>query len=170
MMRVRLYVAAIALIALTSCATREKVYDFQALAHAAIELEMDIEEDDNHKLYITAAEWIGTPYKSAGNNFQGVDCSGLVKEIYKKVYNKRLERGCEKQRKNNCKKVSKSSLKEGDLVFFHNGKKKKLATHVGIYLKEGKFVHASTQRGVCVSSLDEDYWQKTWMEGGRVKK
>ena len=169
-MNLRLYIAAIALTALTSCATRQKAYDFRALAHAAIELEMDIDEKDNHKLYIEAAQWIGTPYKSAGNSLKGVDCSGLVREIYKNVYRKKLERVCDDQRKKDCKKVSKSGLKEGDLVFFHNGRSKRTATHVGIFLKDKKFVHASSRQGVCVSSLDEEYWQKTWMQGGRVNK
>lgn len=69
----------------------------------------------------------------------------------------------------NCRKVAKRNLKEGDLVFFHNGRKKRKATHVGIYLKDGRFVHASTSRGVIVSRLEEDYYRRCWMQGGRVK-
>ena len=64
-------------------------------------------------------------------------------------------------------KIKKNKLQEGDLVFFHNGRKKKKATHVGIYLKNGKFIHASTSRGVIISRLNEDYWQKHWLSGGR---
>lgn len=66
-------------------------------------------------------------------------------------------------------KISKRQLQEGDLVFFHNGRRKRVANHVGIYLKDGKFVHASTSSGVIVSRLEEPYYRKCWMQGGRVK-
>lgn len=104
-----------------------------------------------------------------GPRKKGVDCSGLTSAIYKKVYRKKLCRSSEEQRDRDCKKVLKRNLKEGDLVFFHNGKKKKKASHVGIYLKDGKFVHASTSVGVVVSSLNERYYDKHWLQGGRVK-
>lgn len=157
------------LIMLSSCAAKQGNYDFRALAHAAIELDMDIDEGDFHKLYIEAADWIGVPYRAGGNDRRGTDCSGLVCAIYKKVYHKRLERNSDDQRTRDCSKVRKANLDEGDLVFFHNGRSKRTATHVGIYLKDGKFVHASSKLGVTVSSLEEDYWTRTWMQGGRVK-
>ena len=128
---------------------------------------MDIKMDDNHSLYVEAAGWLGVPYRSGGTNKRGVDCSGLTSSIYKKVYHKKLERSSEEQRKKDCRKISKGKLREGDLVFFHNGRKKKRATHVGIYLKNGKFIHASTSRGVIISNLNEDYWKKHWLSGGR---
>ena len=68
------------------------------------------------------------------------------------------------------KKVSRSKLQEGDLVFFRTGSgKKKVPNHVGIYLKNGKFIHTSTSKGVMVSSLSEPYYTRTWITGGRVK-
>lgn len=100
---------------------------------------------------------------------RGVDCSGLTYNIYKKVYHKHLKRNSDDQQKENCRKVSKGKLQEGDLVFFHNGKNKRTATHVGIYLKDNRFIHASTSRGVIVSRLDEPYYRRVWMQGGRVK-
>lgn len=65
--------------------------------------------------------------------------------------------------------MSKRKLQEGDLVFFHDGRRKKTANHVGIYLKDGKFIHASSSAGVIVSRLEEPYYRKCWMQGGRVK-
>lgn len=166
---IRLVAMCVAAIALSSCGTRRMNYDFRDLAVAAIRLDMDIEMNDNHKLYLEAADWIGTPYRYGGTTKKGVDCSGLTSAIYKKVYRKKLCRSSEEQRDRDCKKVLKRNLKEGDLVFFHNGKKKKKASHVGIYLKDGKFVHASTSVGVVVSSLNERYYDKHWLQGGRVK-
>ncbi|WP_299231828.1 C40 family peptidase [uncultured Bacteroides sp.] len=154
---------------MSSCGTHRMSYDFRDLAVAAIRLDMDIEMKDNHKLYLEAADWIGTPYRYGGTNKKGVDCSGLTSAIYKNVYRKRLSRNSDEQRKKDCRKVTKRNLKEGDLVFFHNGKRKRTASHVGIYLKNGKFIHASTSVGVVVSSLNERYYDKHWLQGGRVK-
>ena len=73
--------------------------------------------------------------------------------------------------KYNCKKVSRAKLQEGDLVFFKTGRggKRGVPNHVGIYLKNGRFIHTSTSSGVMVSSLSEPYYTRTWLTGGRVK-
>ena len=78
----------------------------------------------------------------------------------------RLPRSTSEQMKA-CRIVSRRELKDGDVVFFHNGKSRKKVTHVGIYLKDGYFVHASTSRGVIVSHLDEAYYRRCWLRGGR---
>ena len=152
---------------LGSCRTAAPAYNYQELAKASIRLGIDIDMEDNHALYVESSNWLGVPYRGGGNSKRGVDCSGLTSAIYKKVYRKNLERNSEDQRKKDCHKVKKSKLKEGDLVFFHNGRKKKRATHVGIYLKNRKFIHASTSQGVIISHLEEDYWDKHWLNGGR---
>ena len=73
--------------------------------------------------------------------------------------------------RHDCRKISRDRLKEGDLVFFRTSSsvRKKEPNHVGIYLKNGRFIHASTSRGVVVSSLSEPYYVRTWIGGGRVK-
>lgn len=152
---------------LGSCRTAIPHYDYQELARASIRLGMDIDRKDNHALYVEAAGWLGVPYRNGGSTKRGTDCSGLTSAIYQKVYRKSLERNADDQRRKDCRKVKKSNLREGDLVFFHNGRKKRHATHVGIYLKDDRFVHASSRQGVIISSLDEDYWRKHWMCGGR---
>ena len=83
-----------------------------------------------------------------------------MRQVYKKVYDIDLPRSTTEQVEEG-KRVRRRKLREGDLVFFH-GSKRRRANHVGIYLKEGKFVHASTSRGVMVSRLDEDYWDEQW--------
>ena len=154
-------------ILLGSCRTSAPAYNYQELAKASIRLGIDIDMEDNHALYVESSNWLGVPYRGGGNSKRGVDCSGLTSAIYKKVYQKNLERNSDDQRKKDCRKVKKGKLKEGDLVFFHNGRKKKRATHVGIYLKKRKFIHASTSQGVIISRLDEEYWDKHWLSGGR---
>ena len=152
---------------LGSCKTVAPKYDYQELAKASIRLGIDIDMEDNHALYVESSQWLGVPYRIGGTTQQGVDCSGLTSAIYSKVYRKELERNSDDQRKKDCKKVKKGKLREGDLVFFHNGRKKKRASHVGIYLKDHKFIHASTRQGVTISNLDEAYWKEHWLSGGR---
>lgn len=152
---------------LGSCRSAAPQYDYQELARASLRLGIDIDMKDNHALYVESANWLGVPYRSGGMSKSGVDCSGFTSSIYKKVYRKNLERNSDDQRKKDCKKIKKGKLQEGDLVFFHGGRKKKKATHVGIYLKDGKFIHASTRRGVIVSHLGEKYWKRHWLSGGR---
>ena len=95
----------VAAIALSSCGTRRMSYDFRDLAVAAIRLDMDIEMKDNHKLYLEAADWIGTPYRYGGTTKKGVDCSGLTSAIYRKVYGKKLSRSSEEQRDRDCQRA-----------------------------------------------------------------
>ena len=133
---------------LASCGTSAPSYNYKELARASIRLNIDIDMKDNHRLYVESAKWLGVPYRGGGNNKRGIDCSGLTSHLYKKVYRKKLERNSDDQRT--------------------NGRKKRTASHVGIYLKDNKFIHASTSRGVIVSSLNEEYYRKHWLSGGRV--
>lgn len=164
------YIVALAgiLIGLSSCHTSAPRLDYKALAQASVRLGVDIELTDNHKLYINAAEWIGTPYRPGGDSKRGTDCSGLVSQLYKKVYRTRLSRSTDGQLKES-NKISRRNLREGDLVFFTSRSSRKKVAHVGIYLKDGKFIHASTSRGVIVSSLKEKYYTQYWLCGGRIK-
>lgn len=153
---------------LSSCHTSAPRLDYKALAQASIRLGVDIELQDNHKLYIHASEWIGTPYRTGGDNKRGTDCSGLVSQLYRKVYHTRLPRSTDGQLKESSK-ISRRNLREGDLVFFTSRASRKKVAHVGIYLKDGKFIHASTSRGVIVSNLREKYYTQHWLCGGRIK-
>ena len=126
--------------------------------------------DDNIFLYNAGAHWLGVPHRLGGMTKRGVDCSGFVTIIYREVYGKRLSRSAADMLKKDCKKVGRSALREGDLVFFRTGRgRRKTPDHVGIYLKNGRFIHTSSSRGVMVSSLSEPYYTRTWLTGGRVK-
>lgn len=164
------YIAALAvlLVGLSSCHTSAPRLDYKALAQASVRLEVDIELQDNHKLYLHAAEWIGTPYRAGGDSKRGTDCSGLASQLYRKVYHIRLPRSTDRQLKE-TKKISRRNLREGDLVFFTSRISRKKVAHVGIYLKDGKFIHASTGKGVIVSHLKEKYYTDYWLCGGRIK-
>lgn len=153
---------------LSSCRTAAPRLDYKALVRASVRLGVDIDMHDNHKLYLEAAQWVGTPYRGGGNSKRGTDCSGLTTQIYKKVYHARLPRTTGGQ-KQESRKVARRALREGDLVFFTSRNSGRKVAHVGIYLKNDKFIHASTSRGVIVSHLDESYYRKHWLTGGRVR-
>lgn len=124
--------------------------------------------DDNSTLAKEVDSWLGVPYKYGGQSKTGVDCSGLVVEIYKTVYNKKLYRSSQEIYDKNCNSIQKNELKEGDLVFFITNKNSKKINHVGLYLKDNKFIHSTTKRGVIISSLYEEYYVKHYVASGRV--
>lgn len=155
------------LIGLSSCHTSAPRLDYKALAQASIRLGVDIGIEDNHQLYLNSSEWVGTPYRGGGDSRRGTDCSGLVAQLYKKVYRTRLSRSTDEQLKES-NKISRRNLREGDLVFFSSPSSRKKVAHVGIYLKNGKFIHASTSQGVIVSDLNEKYYMQYWLRGGRI--
>jgi len=129
-----------------------------------------ITPNDNIFLYNAGSHWMGVPHRMGGLTKNGVDCSAFVGIIYREVYERPLARSSSDMLSLNCKKVGKGNLKEGDLVFFNTtGRNRKVPTHVGIYLKNNRFIHVSSSRGVMVSNLNEPYYIRTFLTGGRVK-
>ncbi len=122
---------------------------------------------DNH-LYTFIEDWYGVPYRFGGTCRSGIDCSAFVRELYSDVYGENLLRTSREQFALSDYIKNKQELKEGDLVFFKI--RSKSISHVGVYLHNGKFVHASRSKGVIISSLDDTYWNKYYAGGGRVSK
>lgn len=156
------------ILSLSSCRTSAPRLDYKGLARASVRLGIDITLEDNHPLYLEAADWVGVPYRGGGDSKRGTDCSGFTYQVYRKVYRTQIPRNTE-ELKAACSKVSKRNLREGDLLFFASNRSRKKVAHVGIYLKNGKFIHASTSKGVIVSRLNEDYYTKHWLTGGRIR-
>jgi cell wall-associated NlpC family hydrolase len=100
---------------------------------------------------------------------RGTDCSGFVLNIYRSVYGKTLARSSADMLRINCRNIPRQSLREGNLVFFATNRNSRKVSHVGIYLKDGKFAHASTSKGVIISRLDEPYYRQRWISGGVVR-
>lgn len=159
---------------LTSCGSKKQQVvlpaDFKGPNELSRLYGVRITPNDNIFLYNEGAKWLGTPHRTGGLTKKGIDCSGLVSIIYREVYGKQLARSSADMLKHNCKKVGRSNLAEGDLVFFRtDSRRTKTPNHVGIYLKNGRFIHTSTSRGVMVSSLSEPYYTRTFITGGKVK-
>jgi cell wall-associated NlpC family hydrolase len=116
------------------------------------------------KLRSVAESWMGTPYELGGESRDGVDCSALVQALYDEAFNMDLPRTTGKQA-GVGRSVSRSNMRPGDLVFFRTADQQK---HVGAYLDNGTFVHASSSSGVTVSPLRYDYWQSNYWTTRRL--
>lgn len=108
--------------------------------------------------------WHGVPYKIGGNDKRGIDCSGFVHLTYKKALGVTVPRSTNLLAKTGIH-ISRKQLVVGDLVFFKTGFAKQ---HVGIYMGDGQFIHASTSKGVMKSSLKSPYWSKHYWKSSRV--
>jgi cell wall-associated NlpC family hydrolase len=108
--------------------------------------------------------WMGTPYRLGGTTGRGVDCSALVQNIFSDSFRYDLPRTTGEQVELG-EAIERSQLQAGDLVFFQPPGSYR---HVGIYLGEGLFLHASTSQGVMISELDNQYWQRYYWQARRA--
>ena len=119
------------------------------------------------ELYTAIHEWIGTPYRYGRSDKKGTDCSGFVQNIFFPLCGEKLPRSALGISKI-IEPRSISELKEGDLVFFNY--RGRTNSHVGIHLKNGWFVHASTVRGVTLNNLHSPYYTRRFSKGGPLKQ
>ncbi|TNH03594.1 NlpC/P60 family protein [Testudinibacter sp. TR-2022] len=111
-------------------------------------------------------QWGGTPYILGGNSQRGVDCSGFVMRTFADRFDISLPRTTAAQAKEGVY-IERGDLQTGDLVFFKTGRGPN-GYHVGIYVKDDQFLHASTKGGVIYSSLNSTYWKKAYWQARRV--
>lgn len=111
-------------------------------------------------------EWAGVPYRLGGVSKSGVDCSAFVRQTYARRFGLELPRTTEGQVEVGDP-VARAELLAGDLVFFQTGFSK---LHVGIYMENDRFLHASTSRGVMISRLDNPYWRKNYWHARRIRE
>lgn len=117
-------------------------------------------------LMALVGELLGTRYKYAGSSPQeGFDCSGFARYVFAQLFGVELNRRSADQATQGSK-IAKDKLREGDLVFFKtNGKS---ISHVGIYIGDGQFVHASTKRGIVITDMDDSYYAKRYVTARRI--
>ncbi len=128
--------------------------------------QLNLDSAGSPYLYYQVYDWVGTRYKYAGKSKKGIDCSGFVGEMYKNTYCINLAGGS-RDIWPTVIPIEKKDLKEGDILFFKI--KRGQISHVGIYLGNNKFAHASVAYGVIISDLDEEYYKKYFFKGGRIQ-
>ena len=130
-------------------------------------LQAEPNEIQNLELFEFIDYWYGTRYCMGGATQKCIDCSALVQIMYSDIFKITLPRTSKEQYKN-TRRISLTELQEGDLLFFHT--RGRGVSHVGVYLRNNKFVHASSSGGVMISDMYEPYFVKRLISAGRVDK
>ncbi|SES85225.1 NlpC/P60 family protein [Thorsellia anophelis DSM 18579] len=155
---------------LVACNSKPTI-DSQALAQSLKSSQAEFEKmvnslDTREKIMNQYATWKGVRYRLGGSSKKGIDCSGFVQLTFKEQFGVTLPRSTREQQKIG-EKIAKTALIHGDIVVFNAGS---TGRHVGIYIGNDKFVHASTSIGVTISDMNDRYWKNRFNEARRVLK
>ena len=147
----------------TSCATTKQQPPPTILKSESAKKHFDDREIEQ-RLREEYGRWKGTRHRLGGNDRDGIDCSGFVKAVYANLFNIHLPRTTQTQVKQG-RPIPSKELQAGDLVFF---KPPTYPRHVGIFLSQSEFVHASKNKGVTISKIDAYYWGKYYWTARRI--
>ena len=174
-----------AALAATSCRTGRNLHQSEtknpstakeknvAASHSKIKatystlLGVDEKEVKNMQLYSLIDEWYGTSYKYGGCDKKGIDCSNFISILYQELFHISLK-GSSASIFNQCRVIDKKELQEGDLLFFKPDNKN--ISHIGMYLQNNRFVHATTKKGVMINDLNESYYLNCFYKAARLKE
>jgi len=120
--------------------------------------------DIKSRLMDQYSDWKGVRYRMGGTSKRGIDCSAFVQTTFREQFGLDLPRSTYEQ-EDTGKSIQRGKLRPGDLVLFRSGS---TGRHVGIYLGNDNFVHASTSSGVMISNLNEAYWKNRYRDARRV--
>lgn len=160
--RFKLLLFLMVLLVFSACRTRKNTNVNTTGARAAVVMS----QLKSKPLYRFINDWTGVRYRLGGLDKRGIDCSGFALLLQKNIYGNELPRRSSDQAAV-IRTKSVGQLKEGDLIFFSFGGR--TVDHVGIYLKDNFFVHASTTRGVIVDDLSIPAYQKAMVKAGSIK-
>lgn len=160
--RFKLLLFLMVLLVFSACRTRKNTNVNTTAARAAVVMS----QLKSKPLYRFINDWTGVRYRLGGLDKRGIDCSGFALLLQKNIYGNELPRRSSDQAAV-IRTKSMGQLKEGDLIFFSFGGR--AVDHVGIYLKDNFFVHASTTRGVIVDDLSIPAYQKAMVKAGSIK-
>lgn len=148
----------------TSSASIEKANAIQF--KYSVLLNTEVEKVKNITTFQYIDGWLGTRYCMGGTTKRCIDCSAFTQSFYSALYNTTIPRTARNQY-SAAQRVSKKELQEGDLVFFNT---RGGISHVGVYLQNNKFVHATSSKGIMISDLSDSYWSKRYVAAGKLPK
>lgn len=170
-------IPAVALAALMSACSSNSGHNAQTDTHAVKdkngfllqasqdEFEQMVQNVDiKSRLMDQYADWKGVRYRLGGTSKRGIDCSAFVQTTFREQFGLVLPRSTYEQ-EDTGKSIQRTKLRPGDLVLFRAGS---TGRHVGIYIGNDNFVHASTSNGVMISNLNESYWKNRYRDARRV--
>ncbi len=132
----------------------------------AVLLNIEVEQLEDTRFLSYVDEWYGTRYRMGGTTKSGIDCSAFVQNVYQAAFAMNVPRTAREQYRAS-RIISATELKEGDLVFFNTTGG---ISHVGMYLRNNKFIHASSSQGVTVSDMFDPYYLKRYIGAGRIER
>jgi len=117
----------------------------------------------------TLTKYMGVPYRTGGDDLDGMDCSGFASRFFNEEFGIQLPHNSQAISELDILEPlsSEDNYRPSDLLFFGRGKNR--ITHLGIYLADGKFIHSASSGGVIISSLDDAYWKTHLVTSKRVK-
>jgi lipoprotein Spr len=129
-------------------------------------MDMEVESVSSFDLLNFIEEWWAVRYRYGGTTKRGVDCSSYTGQLINAVFGYILPRTAREQYRV-TQRISRDELAEGDLVFFNT---RGGVSHVGVYLGNNRFTHSSCHSGVTISSLNDPYYSKKYIAGGRINE
>ncbi|MEP7109179.1 MAG: NlpC/P60 family protein [Ferruginibacter sp.] len=129
-------------------------------------MDKEVESITNFPLYNFINDWWATHYRLGGTDRSGIDCSAFTGKLLCEVYGLTVPRTARKQF-DICERLATADLIEGDLVFFNT---RGGVSHVGLYLGNNYFVHSSVHDGITISSLEDEYYSRRFISGGRIMR
>lgn len=153
--------------ALTGCGSKKSASTYKPRYEKVVYSFPQSDDDATQRLLSEAKMWLGTPYRYGGNDRGGVDCSGLVVQVYQRALGIKLPR-VSREQADAVEAQSRERLLPGDLVFFATGRDPQRISHVGIFLGDGKMIHSSTKNGVVVADILSGYFDEHFRKAGRV--
>lgn len=162
---IRQLLCAMALLTLVGCAgTGGSLQESASVKQRADAVDLAEQQTVRGILMDQYAEWKDTPHQMGGMSRDGVDCSGLVYRTFVARLGHELPRTTQRQATVG-RTINREQLRPGDLVFFKTGYKTR---HVGIYMGDQQFFHASSSEGVSLSSLNNRYWASNYWQARRL--
>ncbi len=123
---------------------------------------------NSSRLLRVVRSYLGVPYKWGGTTRDGMDCSALTRAVYREAYGVELPRTSGQMYRLGKQVSARSSLRAGDLVFFRIDTSGPGVSHVGIYMGDGQFAHASSSRGGVIDPLSNSYFDRRYVGARRV--
>lgn len=167
---VRILVSFLTVCLCAGCSSRKRAMpsgSYTPPSTTAAEAQVLRDNPSIRQLLDEARTWLGTRYAYGGHSRSGTDCSGMVMELFLKVFDIRLPRSSSEQQKYS-RPIRREELLPGDLVFFATGRNASQVSHVGLYTGGGRMIHASSSRGVVEDGIASPYFARHYHSSGRI--